>query len=139
MRVVSFGLIVWSLAAVFAQDAFPRMCTKAEAIEAGKEIESLTSWDQVYRSFEQFSRCDDGGIAEGYSESVTKLLAEKWVSVTRLIVLTDRNRNFRSFVLRHIDETVPAERLATIARHARFDCPTKGQQLCLSIAKSAAK
>ena len=92
-----------------------------------------------YRSYKRFSQCDDGAIAEGYSESVTKLLADDWKSFNRLVALTSRNKNFKSFVLKHIDESVPADRLAKIANNARSECSSSGKHLCLSIAKATGK
>lgn len=123
----------------FASDASKKPCTKSEATQAEKEADSLSDWDQVYRSFQKFSQCDDGAIAEGYSDSVTKLLGDDWKSFNRLLAIANRNGNFRDFVLKHIDESVPADRLAKIANHARSECPSGGSHLCLSIAKATGK
>jgi hypothetical protein len=95
--------------------------------------------DQIYRSYKQFSRCDDGAIAEGYSDSITRLLADGWKSFGTLQVLTNRSRDFREFILKHIDETVPEDRLAKIATNARSDCTTGGRNLCLAIVKAIGK
>jgi hypothetical protein len=42
-------------------------------------------------------------------------------------------------VLKHIDETVPEERLGQIAKNARSNCAAGGRNLCLSIAKATGK
>jgi len=139
MRLVSLGLVLFFITSAFASDAATKKCTKAEAMEAEKEADSLKDWDQVYRSYKRFSQCDDGAIAEGYSESITKLLAEDWKNSNRLLVLTSRSRIFRRFVLKHIDETVPGDRLASIANNARSECPAESRNLCLSIAKATGK
>jgi hypothetical protein len=139
MRLVSLGLVLFLINSAFASDAPTKKCRKTEATEAEKEADSLKDWDQVYRSYKRFSRCDDGAIAEGYSESITKLLAEAWKSSNRLLELTNRSRAFRSFVLKHIDETVPGDRLANIANNARSECPAGSRNLCLSIAKATGK
>jgi hypothetical protein len=86
------GLVLFFITSAFASDAATKKCTKTEAMEAEKEADSLKDWDQVYRSYKRFSQCDDGAIAEGYSESITKLLAEDWKSSNRLLVLTNRSR-----------------------------------------------
>jgi hypothetical protein len=138
MRLISLGLVLFFTSA-FANDAATKKCTKAEAMEAEKETDSLKDWDQVYRSYKRFSQCDDGAIAEGYSESITKLLADDWESSNRLLALTNRSRGFRGFVLKHIDETVPADRLAKIATNVRSHCAARGRDLCLSIAKATGK
>jgi hypothetical protein len=51
--------------------------------------------------------CDDGSIAEGFSESVTRLLADDWEALPALQSLTTMDASFQTFVLRHIDETAP--------------------------------
>lgn len=139
MRPISLVLILFLMASAFADDAPTNKCTKAEAMQAEKEADSLKSWDQVYRAYKRFSHCDDGAIAEGYSDSVTKLLADDWKSFNRLLALSNRSRGFRNFVLKHIDESVPGDRLAKIANNARSECPAGGRNLCLSIAKATGK
>jgi phosphoglycolate phosphatase-like HAD superfamily hydrolase len=139
MRLISLVLILFLMASAFADDAAAKKCTQAEATQAEKEADSLKDWDQVYRAYKRFSYCDDGAIAEGYSDSVTKLLADDWKSFNRLLVLTNRNSDFRDFVLKHIDESVPGDRLAKIANNARSECPARGKNLCASIAKATGK
>jgi len=139
MRMIPLILILSLMVDAVADDARTAKCTQAEATQAEKEADSLSDWDQVYRSFQKFSQCDDGAIAEGYSDSVTKLLGNDWKSFNRLLALANRNGNFRDFVLRHIDESVSADRLAKIANHARFECPSGSSHLCLSIAKATGK
>lgn len=139
MRLISLVLILFFMVSAFADDVPNKKCTQAEAMQAEKEADSLKSWDQVNRAYKRFSHCDDGAIAEGYSDSVTKLLADDWKSLNRLLVLANRNRGFRGFVLKHIDESVPGDRLAKIASHARSACPPGGRNLCVSIVKATGK
>lgn len=44
-----------------------------------------------------------------------------------------------TFVLKHIDESVPGARLAKIASNARSECPARGKSLCASIVKATGK
>jgi len=116
-----------------------RPCTKSEAIQADHEIDSLKDWNSVYRAYRKFSQCDDGSIAEGYSDAVGRLLAEDWRNFNRLIALTRADKGFQRFVLRHIDETLPADTLSKISSNARIKCPAGAQSLCRLIAdKSSA-
>lgn len=139
MRLVSLGLVLFFAASAFAEDTALKTCTSAEAVKVERQAASLKGRDQVYRSYKQFSQCDDGAIAEGYSDSITRLLADEWKSFSRLHVLTNRSTGFRDFVLKHIDETVPEHRLAKIASNARSACATADRNLCLSIAKATGK
>lgn len=119
--------------------AVSKHCTDEQAIQADKEVDSLYDWDRVYGSFRKFSQCDDGAIAEGYSDSVTKLLANKWSAFGRLLTLARTDKSFQKFVLRHINETVPDTILAKIASNARSECPSGAQTLCRLIARAAKK
>lgn len=94
-------------------------CTKEMALQAETEVPTLRSWAAVYDGFKKFQHCDDGGVAEGFSESITQLLASNWDTHTEL---ADRDEAFLSFILRHIDESTPSERLKRIEENAATRC-----------------
>lgn len=119
---------------IFAQT--PR-CSREQAMQADSEASTLSDWDAIKRSFIKFRNCDDGGISEGYSESVSRLLAEHWKNTVKLIVLTKNDAAFEAFVIKHIDETVPSERLKQIIINAREHCPDGGTRLCLKLENAA--
>jgi hypothetical protein len=121
---------------VLARDSQNRHCTKDEAIQALTEADSLNDWDQVHSSYRRFSQCDDGAIAEGYSDSVSKLLANDWSSFGRLLTLTSADKMFRQFVLKQIDPTVPQPVLLKILTNAQSKCPVGGRSLCRLLVRS---
>ena len=139
MRKISLLVILVFLVNSVAEETPAKKCTAAEAKQAEKEVDSLKNWDQVYRSYKRFSQCDDGAIAEGYSDTITRLLADDWASSNRLVALSARSIGFRSFVLRHIDESASSDVLAKIANNARSACPASGRRLCRSLAKATGK
>src|SRR5438445_2135806 len=89
-------------------------CTEQDAIQAEKEADSLSDWDQVYRSYRMFSQCDDGAIAEGYSDAMSKLLTNGWNHFDRLLTLTKNDKPFQQFVMKHINETISDDFLVNI-------------------------
>jgi hypothetical protein len=121
----------------FASDASKKPCTKSEATQAEKEVDSLNDWDRVYGAYRKFSQCDDGAIGEGYSDAVGKLLANDWGHLHRLVALTKTDKGFQRFVVKHIDETLPGDTLLKISSNARSDCPAGAQELCGLIASAA--
>jgi hypothetical protein len=121
----------------FANDMSKKPCTKSEAMQAEKEVDSLSDWDHVYHSYRRFSQCDDGSIGEGFSDAVGKLLANDWGRLNRLLTLTKTNTGFQRFVVRHIDETLPAETLQRISNNARSSCPAGAEKLCSLIGSAA--
>jgi hypothetical protein len=91
------------------------------------------SWSGLYRLFRQFSQCDDGEIAEGFSENVAQLLLKQWTHLDALNSLIARDKSFEKFVLRHIDATLSEGELRAIADSSRKRCPTREAQLCHSV------
>jgi hypothetical protein len=138
-----FRLIVVAIlllgTSAFASGTSKKPCTETEAVQADKVVDSLTDWDRVYRAYKKFSQCDDGAIAEGYSDAVGKLLANDWTNFDRLRTLANTNRGFLRFVLKHIDATLPDDILQKISTNARSACPAGGQNLCRMVASASAK
>jgi hypothetical protein len=116
-----------------------RICTNQEARAAEAVAATARSLEELHRQFESYSHCDDGAIAEGFSEAVTLLLAERWQKVQRSYKVLRHDSAFRAFVIRHIDETVPTERLNRIAENAQKRCSSEMKGLCLEIQMAAKK
>ena len=120
-----------------ASDSHPKPCTQQEEKQAGQDIDHLENWDKIYRSYRNFSHCDDGYIAEGYSDAVGKLLAERWIRFARLAVLLKADPRFQEFVLRHIDGTLPPEMVDKIKENAQLHCPGRQTRLCRLLTRAA--
>jgi hypothetical protein len=109
-------------------------CGRKDAILAEQEASSLRSWTEVYKSYRHFRQCDDGAIGEGYSDSIARLVSEKWSSADQLDRLASHDRGFRSFVLHHIDELMSPSQAETIRNNAETHCPSRAGKLCKQIA-----
>lgn len=109
------------------------VCSKKEAFVAETEAVKLRSWDEIYASYKKFYHCDDGAIAEGYSESITNMLENQWTKLPRVQSLIQKNKHFKNFILRHIDETISQDRLASIMKNARDNCPAIASTTCAAI------
>lgn len=110
-------------------------CTTAQEIKAGNEADSLRTWDALYRSYHRFASCDDGAIAEGYSDSVGRLLAEHWDTLSRFSQLSRQDVGFRRFVRRHIDDAD----FVKIRDNALRRCPSGSARECKDIRNAAEK
>lgn len=119
--------------ALVASVATGAECTRQEAIAAEETASTLRSWPEVHSAFTRFHHCDDGAIGEGFSESISVLVAEHWPQLSSLTKLTANNHSFRQFVLRHLDETVPADRWSVIEENATKHCPTNARSFCKAI------
>lgn len=117
----------------FAEAATQKVCTEAEVKEAQREADQLRDWASVYRSFKRFAHCDEGGIAEEYSDSVGRLLARDWKHLNVFVRLT-ADQDFEQFVIRHVDETMSGDEAALVINNARLHRPSGAKRLCNSIA-----
>lgn len=73
----------------------------------------------MYKAFRRYKSCDDGSIGEGFSDRVTALLSTKWDTLPQLGQLIAKDREFATFVIRHIDETTDPTNLQRIISNAR--------------------
>lgn len=105
-------------------------CTKQKAIDADKDLDRLTDWTAVYRTFRLYRQCDDGAVAEGYSDAVAKLLVNRWQTLRDLAMLSRQHPEFERFVLWHIDTTTGLKNAQTIIANARNRCPADLKALC---------
>jgi hypothetical protein len=110
-------------------------CSAAEAIKAETESSSLESWDALHRAYNQYKQCDDGAIAEGYSDTVARLLTRHWASVSELDAIARKDAGFRNFVIRHIDSLMSPSEAKTILANAFSKCPSGSNELCRLIRK----
>lgn len=117
--------------------SFAKECTREEAMAAEDSVSRLPDWKQIYRAFKRFAHCDDGAIAEGFTESVVHLLATQWETLPQVASLESKNGEFLNFVLRHIDGSADTSELKRIAHLARTQCPTGHSLMCSAIFQAA--
>ena len=135
---IAFALLLFGLGAASLATAQNKVCTEDQEKKASSDVDRLKDWPTLYRSFREFvPQCDDGEIAEGYSDAVAKLLANHWKELPALVRLVTSDPAFKRFVLRHIDATISADDLTQIDANARLRCPSNGKHLCSLIAAEA--
>lgn len=116
-----------------AESTKHQACTSDQARQAQEEAGQLSDWESIHRSFKRFSQCDEGAIAEGYSNSVSQLLAHKWKHLDEMLRLAASDHEFEQFVIRHIDESMTEDEANSIVENARLRCPREAKQFCKSI------
>ena len=95
------------------------------------------TWNALYTLYKEFGGCDDGGIAEGFSDDVAQLFLGQWTDLGSLNRLFIADKSFKEFVLRHIDATLDESQLKGIASNAKSHCPAWGARLCRSVESRA--
>jgi len=133
LRVLAVTLVAMVSGAVIAH-----ACTDAEQNRLRDELPRLMSWQAVYASFKAYTpRCDDGWMAEGYTDAVVKMLAHRWASIGELGRLGRRDPAFEAFVLRHVDGSADLDELRAVFSNATRRCPGELHALCRSLATAA--
>jgi hypothetical protein len=112
-----------------------KRCSTAQAEAAERGLGTLQSWSDLQVAFQKFGHCDDGAIAEGYSDFVMRMLASKWGEVGKLQKLAAADPAFRAFVLHHIDETWIGTEFDKLMQNARTQCPARARELCSDFLK----
>lgn len=97
------------------------------------ELKKVQDWDSFHSSFERFGSCDRARIAEEFSYTISRLLAQHWGDVDVLIRLAAEDKGFKAFILRHIDENIPDEEGQLIVRNCRDHPPMNGEWLCKAV------
>jgi hypothetical protein len=112
-------------------------CSRADAQAAVAVAATLRSWQSIYAAYERYGPCDDGAIAEGFTDSVVHLLATNWASLSDAQSLIAQNPAFRSFVISHINASADSDEIAKIAVLASTQCPLSATSLCKEILGAA--
>jgi hypothetical protein len=113
-------------------------CSREEAFQAENEVDSLDTWADLYRMFKDYSNCnfDHGVIAQGYSDTVGRLLADDWETVPALKKLFDADKSFENFVYKHLDRTISADTWETMLDNAARECPPGAEEICTMIERA---
>jgi hypothetical protein len=112
-------------------------CSQAENLQAENEAVTLRTWDALYKSYRLYARCNNADAAEGYSESVARILVDRWETLHRFSELAVRDKGFREFVLGHVDATLDMTDVRTIRTNAIRRCPAALGELCKDLRKEA--
>lgn len=116
------------------------VCSLKDQYWVSNELPGLKTWAAIHKSFQQYApQCDDGFVAEGYTEAVVVLLARRWKSIRELAAIAKRDPNFEKFVLRHINASADPDDLNRIRSQAANQCLAKHQVLCSSIHAAASE
>lgn len=134
MRMVVAIFLLLASASVSANQ-----CSMAEAQAAENVTDSLGSWQSIYAAYKRYGHCDDGSIAEGFTDKVVHLLATRWDSLSQAQKLIARNPEFQTFILRHINASALTSELDHVVYSARHQCPRSATQLCRQIAEAASE
>lgn len=119
--------------------AIPQACTAAMVTRADASlVEARRGWGLLYHHYRQYSACDDGFVAEGYSDAVVHLLAHDWQNLHVFAILAKSDPEFQRWALRHIDaSTSDRDREKVVANAAACPGDASTKRLCRMIGERA--
>jgi hypothetical protein len=97
------------------------------------------NWARINTAFSKYGHCDDGEIAEGYSEAIARLLIDHWKALPELDAQIKLKPPLESFVLRHINSTLDTDDLAKIVTLSTKSCPKGMSPLCKALVNAASQ
>lgn len=97
----------------------------------------MRTWDALYKSYRMYGHCDDVDAGEGYSESVTRILASLWETLNRLSQLGLTDKSFRRFALGGVNATDDIRDVRKIRENAIAHCPPDLRELCKDLRTQA--
>jgi len=106
-----------------------KQCSQECVEQAGDSVMIIGSWEELKKHHGKYHVCDDGYIAEGYSEVVSILLADNWLDLD----VGKWSPNFKQFVVKHIDETWGISNYQKAYVNAKTQCSTELNDICLAI------
>jgi hypothetical protein len=121
------SILLCSVRAAYADTV---QCSDTMAIKADNAASNIGTWNDFYEAYKNYSVCDDGSIAEGFSDSAAKLFAYQWNTLDNFVALTKKDNTFELFSLKHLDETDDLSDLNQIASNAANKCPSSQHTLC---------
>lgn len=136
MPVLSAWLqVLLALSVVAPTGARTKPCTSEDARAAEEATDRAhESWTRLNKQYLKWARamdCDDGAIAEGWSDAVARLLANSWDDLPALARLVKADPDFLPFVLRHISATASTDDLERARANAEARCPPGGHdEIC---------
>lgn len=99
---------------------------------------SRSNWSALQRHHSRFDRCDDGELAEGYSDAVVELLANKWNSFDQFVGIARSHQDFLHWAVKHVDASASESSLVKVVANASSCAHDLSlSQFCLPILQAA--
>jgi hypothetical protein len=126
------GLSLVLLLAALGAAAQGKECTPAESAAAEKAIDRVVNWEHLYKAFKDYRHCDKGNVAEVYTEALLRCIVE-WKHVEGLAKPMQSDKEYREFVVRHLNTPQAKPDLDSIYSRAKMSCPKGLDDFCKDI------
>lgn len=94
----------------------------------------IMNWTVLHDAYLRFLPCDDGAIAEGFTDIAVRILAYRWASLGELGTIAKSDPQFLRFVYRHITSSADPEDLKQIQNNLKkYGCLKTNRKICREI------
>lgn len=101
-------------------------------MEAGK------NWSTLLAHQKKFISCDDGELAEDYSEAIVKLFSKQWSQFADFVSISKKSPDFKIWAIDHIDSTTSTDDLRLVEHNAAICLGgEKAALICKAVEESA--
>lgn len=107
-----------------------------QAVSSLKEAEK--NWGALLAHQKKFISCDDGELAEGYSDAIVKLFSKQWSQFADFVSISKKSPDFKIWAIDHIDSTASTDDLRLVEHNAAICLGgEKVALICKAIEESA--
>ena len=133
-RRTGFGLATLLLAAaVQAQD---KPCSKGDADAAAKALDKVVTWGQLEKAWRDYRQCDSPPVDDQFTEAMMRMMVD-WKQMDQLAGATQKDADYKAFIIRHVKSPVAAEDRPDVYSRARMSCPSGLDAFCNDLADAA--
>jgi hypothetical protein len=121
-------------AAILPAVAADKPCSSADAANAEKAIDRVTSWAALQKAVRDFGHCDKGQAGEYFSEALMRVLISGWPQIRDAEPILDKDAAFREWLLNRLaSPTLAKDDADSIRGLAKGSCPKGRDKLCADL------
>ena len=108
----------------------PRMAEQVENLPADSVI-----WSQLYKIFQHYIACDNGGPAEQLNTIAVAILIKQWIVTPTFTSQMKHNKAFFGFIIRHVNVDASRRDLDKVRFNTKNRYPPHQEPFCRRLIK----
>ena len=129
------ALAIAALIACIPAQAADKPCTRADIGNAQRTIDKVLTFPQLLKAWQAFKHCDTGDVADQFTDALLRLVVD-WNNIEDLAAATDKDPDYKAFVLAHLKSPAAKDDQPTVYSRAKKNCPGKLDAFCADVAEA---
>jgi hypothetical protein len=130
-----FAILLLALLLSAGASAADKPCTKADAGNALKTLDRVSSWPQMQKAWQDYRHCDSEATGEQFTDVLLRLVID-WKNVDAFAAAM-KDAPFREFVHAHLLSPGAKDDLPDVYSRAKSSCPKGQETFCAELAEVA--